>query len=87
MENNLPELKEKSPKIRQEIKEKLTTYLTAAFGFVAGLAWNDAIKGLIDAIFPIGTGSILAKFIYAIFVTILIVILSIYLVKIMKVKK
>ena len=49
-------------------------YILAAFGFVAGLAWNDAIKALIDFAFPLGTDSIVAKFLYAAAVTILVII-------------
>ena len=52
-----------------------------ALGLVAGLAWNDAIKALIEKILPLGNGSIIAKFIYAIIVTILAIILTHWLLK------
>jgi hypothetical protein len=32
--------------MREEIVEKLTQLITAAFGLVAALAWNDAIRSL-----------------------------------------
>lgn len=65
-----------------EIKEKSSGYMTAAFGLVAGLAWNDAIKSFIEFAFPFSTsGSILAKFIYAVIITIVVILLSQYIFK------
>jgi len=32
--------------MKKEVIEKLTALVTAAFGLVAALAWNDAIKSL-----------------------------------------
>ena len=61
---------EKTP--AEELKAQVVTYVVAAFGFVAGLAWNEAIKGLIDAIVPIGTGGLVAKFAYALVVTLVL---------------
>jgi hypothetical protein len=46
---------------------------------VAGLAWNEAIRGLIDYAFPVSVNLLLAKFGYAIIMTIVLVILSIYI--------
>lgn len=51
-------------------------YILAALGFVAGLAWNEAIKGLIDRVFPLGTDGLAAKFVYALVATLLVVIAS-----------
>lgn len=67
--------------IKKEIKEKTIGYLLAAFGFVAGLAWNEAVKSLIDQVFPKSSNSVLIKFVYAIIVTIFIVIITAYLLK------
>ena len=69
-----------------ELKEKLVGYITAGLGLVASLAWNEAIKGLIEAIFPFGQNSLLAKFLYAIIMTAVVVIIGGYLVK-LSVKK
>ena len=66
--------------LRKEIKERTVGYILAAFGLVAGLAWNEAIKGLIDQFFP-NSGSVAIKFIYAVIVTIIIVLVSVYLVR------
>lgn len=66
--------------LRQEIREKISGYLTAAFGLIVGLAWNDAVKALIDSIYPAGDGGLLAKFIYALGLTIVLVVVTIYLI-------
>ena len=58
--------------MRKDVIEKITLLVTTAFGLVAALAWNDAIKALFIAIF--GTaGTIIAMFFYAIVVTIIAV--------------
>lgn len=62
--------------LKAQAREKTANLILAGFGFVAGLAWNEAIKSLIDTIFVLEKNSLLAKFIYAILVTILIVIVS-----------
>jgi membrane protein YdbS with pleckstrin-like domain len=38
--------------LRSELKKQITTMITAAFGFVAALSWNDAIKATINAFIP-----------------------------------
>jgi hypothetical protein len=77
------EKKEKQKKIelRKEIKERTTGYILAALGLVAGLAWNEAIKALIEGFFPFSKDGVLIKFIYAITVTLLIVVVTVYLLK------
>ncbi len=65
---------EKTP--AQEIRARVVEFLIAAFGFVAGLAWNEAIKALIDALLPFGAGGVVAKFAYAVVVTIILAVAS-----------
>lgn len=67
--------------LKNEFKKSVVGYMTAAFGLIAGLAWNEAIKSLIDFFFPEGGNSILAKFIYAILITIIVVIITYLLFK------
>jgi uncharacterized membrane protein YeaQ/YmgE (transglycosylase-associated protein family) len=67
--------------IRSKIKEQTGGYMTAALGLVAGLAWNDAIKSLIEAFFPISKSGVFAKFIYAIVITIVVVFVGQYILK------
>ncbi len=62
--------------IKQHIKEQTTGYITAALGLVAGLAWNDAIKTLISTLLPLSKTGIIAQFIYAIVVTLVVVLIS-----------
>jgi hypothetical protein len=69
------------PSMRKEIRERTAGYIGTALGLVAGLAWNDAIKALIETLFPSPQNNILAKFGYAIVITIIVVMLTIYLVR------
>jgi hypothetical protein len=70
--------------VKQEIRNKVAGYIVAAFGLVAGLAWNDAIKSFIDYFFPAEQNSLKAKFGYAILITILVVVVSVYVMKFLK---
>jgi len=71
-------------RIKHEIREKMLSYILAAFGLVAGLAWNEAIKELIEYIFPNKGNSLIAKFIYALALTVILVCISVYLAKLFK---
>jgi len=57
-----------------EVLDKIATLITAAFGLVAALAWNEAIKAVFKEIFGTAVGPML---IYAIIVTTSAVILTI----------
>ena len=80
-------MREEQAVLRKEIKEKTVGYLLAALGLVAGLAWNEAIKSLIDQFFPNSSGSVFIKFFYAAVVTIIIVIVTVYLLRFSQDKK
>ena len=67
-----------------EVKNQTMGYIAGAFGLVAGLAWNDAIKSMIEFFFPFSKESIWIKFIYAIVITMVVVILTRYLFKPLK---
>lgn len=67
---------EKPVPIKVEILDKIAALVTAAFGLVAALAWNEAIKTIFKEIF--GTADAVGPMlIYAIVVTIIAVILTI----------
>ena len=67
---------EKPVALKVEVLDKIAALITAAFGLVAALAWNEAIKVIFKEIF--GTEEAIAPMlIYAIVVTILAVILTI----------
>ncbi len=63
----------------KEVKDRAFGYMAGAFGLVAGLAWNDAIKALIDLLFPVDKSSVWIKFIYAVLITILVVVVTKYM--------
>lgn len=66
-------------KLRTEIRERTLGYMLAAFGFVAGLAWNDAIQALIGHLFPLPENTLPAKFLYAVIISFVAVIISVYM--------
>lgn len=76
-------IKNGSQEIRKEILQRTSGYILAAFGLVAALAWNDAIKSLIEYFFPLDKNTVLIKFIYAVLITFIVVIISVYLAKLL----
>ncbi len=80
-EKNISKLKEHSQKISKEVKQKTLGFIITAFGLVAGLAWNQAIQDMIKQIFPLDKNSVIAEFIYAVVMTVLLVVMTIFLSK------
>ena len=72
-------IKNGQERIKREVIEKTSGYILAALGFVVGLAWNDAVKALIDDLFPLNKDGIFAKFAYALLATIIIIAATIIL--------
>ncbi|MFO7872430.1 MAG: DUF5654 family protein [Candidatus Undinarchaeales archaeon] len=64
-------------KLKKELVEKMSTLVTAAFGLVAALAWNDAIKAVFNRVFE-KPDHVLAMLSYAVFVTILAVLITLW---------
>lgn len=64
--------------LRKESLNKITTLLVTAFGLVAALAWNSAIQSIFSRIFG-PTTDMVAMIGYAVFVTLIAVIVTIYL--------
>jgi len=85
--NEVEMVRNRAEKLSLEVRERTASYIAAAFGLVAGLAWNDAIITFIDTFFPTGSNTVLAKFIYAIVITIVAVVGTTYLLKIFKKKE
>ena len=77
-------VKEEGKALKKEVRERTLGFITGGLGLVAGLAWNDAIKALIEHLFPLGKESVSAKFIYAVLVSVIVVILSVYLVRLLR---
>jgi len=74
------ESEKKKTEVRKQVREKIAALLTAAFGLVAALAWNGAIRAIFAKVFG-DPDTILAMLIYAIVVTIVAVIVIIMLAK------
>ena len=62
--------------LQNEVLDKISALVTAAFGLVAALAWNDAIKAVFKKIFG-AEDAIGPMLIYAIVITIIAVILTV----------
>lgn len=77
--------KQKDKSFHRELIEQSITLSTSAFGLAAALAWNEtiqqAVKEFIEPSLPAGSG-ILSRFIYAILVTLLAVLITYQLSKI-----
>ena len=67
---------EKEPPMKILIVDKMSALITAAFGLVAALAWNEAIKAIFKEVFG-SSESVAPMLAYAITVTIIAVILTI----------
>ena len=62
----------------------VTTLITSAFALVAALAWNSAIQALFEKVFPpqagqLGWSFIISAFGYALFITVIVVVVIFYL--------
>ena len=68
-------------KARKAIRKKMFGYIAAGLGLIAGLAWNDAIRTLIDYFIPDTGNTIVAKMLYALFVTIIVGLILFYIEK------
>ena len=74
--------------MKSEVTEKMAALITAAVGLVAALAWNDAIRALfVGPCGAEGAGALCSlsgggPWVYAIIITILAVIATIWIAKI-----
>ncbi|MBM2820641.1 MAG: hypothetical protein HW405_401 [Candidatus Berkelbacteria bacterium] len=64
--------------LRTEFTKTIIQFTTAAFGFVAALAWNETIKQFIDKFISPGSGFV-SSLIYAMMVTFIAVFVTYYL--------
>jgi len=76
----------RKPKSRQnkkilhlEILDQTTKLATAGLGLVAALAWNDAIKSVFQYFAPGPGGNVLALFGYAVVITVIVVLITVQL--------
>lgn len=74
-------IKEEGGRLSREVKERTVGYIVSALSLVVALTWNDAIKSTIEYIFPLSSGTIGAKLIYAVLTTLFIVTITVYIVR------
>ena len=70
-----------------EVKKKLVGYMTGAFALVGALAWNDAIKALIETLYEADRNTVTAKFIYAVVISVIVILIGVYLSRIVSEKE
>ena len=66
-----------------EILDKLAALITAAFGLVAALAWNGAIRAIFEEVFG-SADNITAMLVYAVVVTLIAVLVVILIARSVK---
>ncbi len=64
--------------LTSRIAAQVLQLATSSLGLVAALAWNDAVQSVFRQYFPAGSG-IVAKFLYAFVVTVLVVLVMLNL--------
>lgn len=75
----MPKKSEKEKSFHRELFQQLVTLSTSGFGLVAALAWNEAVqafvKEYVERFYPAQSG-VISKFIYAIIITLLAVLIT-----------
>lgn len=83
----MPDTKKEQTKLHIEIVDRMLTLATAGFGLVAALAWNnliqEVVKNYIQPYLP-KFGQTLSLLVYAIIVTVLAVIVTFELSKLLR---
>jgi membrane protein YdbS with pleckstrin-like domain len=69
--------------MKLEVMDKLAALITAAFGLVAALAWNGAIRAIFERIFG-EADNIPALVVYAVIVTLIAVFMTIWIARAVK---
>ena len=69
--------------LRLEVLVKMSDLATAGFGLVAALAWNSAIQALFAKFMPETNGGLIAQIFYAIIVTVVVVLVTLKLSRMM----
>ena len=87
IKNSFKKIKAEQARLSREVQKSTIGYVVAALGLVAGLAWNDAIKAIIQHFFPLNSDSLLVKVFSAFLVTVIVVIISVYLLRLIEEKK
>lgn len=67
--------------LQRELRRKTATYAAAALALVTALAWNEAIKSVVEFLFPLSQNSMTAKLIYALLMTVILVLVTVYVLR------
>lgn len=86
MEPSLQKASKRIKETKQQVYFQTATLINSAFALVAALAWNEAIKALIDQFFPAGS-ALYSKLVYALVLTVIVVLVSMKLTKIINTYK
>lgn len=65
--------------MKAEVIDKMSNLMTVAFGLVAALAWNDAIKSLFAPGGLLSGAAEYGPWVYAVFVTVIAVVMAIWI--------
>jgi hypothetical protein len=71
----LEEAKKDIAETKNVFFQQTITLINGAFAFVAALAWNEAIKALLDKYVQAGS-ELYSRFLYALVVTVIVVIIT-----------
>ena len=69
-------MKKQAQEVKGQVLQTIATLITTAFGLIAALAWNEAIKAIILQFLPKGS-DLTGLLIYAVVITIIAVIATI----------
>lgn len=75
MKPQLQKARENLKETKVEVYIQTATLMNSAFALVAALAWNEAVKALIDRYIPSGS-ALYSQFIYALALTVIVVLVS-----------
>lgn len=67
--------------IKGQVSQTISTLMTTAFGLIAALAWNEAIKAIINQYLPSGDG-MTGLLVYAILITIIAVVATLIIARV-----
>jgi len=70
-------------KFKVQLLEAMSSLIIAAFGLVAALAWNEAIKSMITQVFK-SSSDVLGLTVYAAIVTVLAVVMTLIITRAVK---
>jgi len=68
--------------MKKDVIDKISALMAAAFGLIAALAWNDAIKSLFVEGGPLAFVASYGVWVYAVLVTVIAVVVTIWIGKI-----